>query len=168
MSDLMAVRFSENDKRCIEEYAKDNHMSSSDVIRAAVRSFLSPDYGKGYLSLKGISEGMLDDVTLAFSQFLDDFIRAEDKAALIEDEPSWTFEEAGRWYFDFAATAHKLADDNGLPVPSWCLEDRYFSKEPYWAFGTEDDGFKAYLLENTPKEFVWHGLFLGPNILERC
>ena len=167
MNDLVAVRFSEGDRRRIGMYANENNLSVSEVIREAVRAYISPDYGKGYLSLSEIANAETEDLTLAFSQFLDDFAHAEDKPVLIRDEPIWTKEDAGRWYFDFAAAAHKLADDNGLPVPAWCLKDEYFSKEPYWAFDTENEAYKAYLVENTPKEFAWHGLYLGPTVLDR-
>ena len=167
MSELIAIRLTEQERSRIKKYADDNHVSNSDVVREAVRRFLLPDYGKGYRSLRELSEEQPKDMVLAFSQFLDDFNHAEDKASLIEEEPVWRAEDAGRWYFDFAAAAHKLANDNGLPVPAWCLKDEYFSDEPYWAFDTQDEEFRAYLKKNTPREFAWHGLYLGPGILER-
>lgn len=161
------IRFTDDEHDEIASYAKAHGTSFSDVVRRAVRTYLDPDREKGYRSLARIaSDG--GDIGLSFGQFLDDFAHARDKGALIAEEPAWSPEEAGRWYYDFAATAHKLANDNGLPVPPWCIEERYCPSEPQWAFGTEDPEFRAYLRESTPREFRWHNLFLGPNVLQRA
>lgn len=161
------IRFTDAEHEAVVAYADAHGTTVSDVVRRAVRAYIDPDRGKGYLTLSAVaSEG--GDVELAFGQFLDDFAHARDKAALIADEPAWSAEEAGRWYYDLAAAAHKLANDNGLAVPPWCIEDKYFSVEPQWAFGTEDPDFRAYLRDATPREFRWHNLFLGPNILQRA
>ena len=161
------IRFTDDEHAAVSAYAAEHGTSFSDVVRTAVREYLDPDGGKGYLSLSDVA-ARGGDVALSFGQFLDDFARAGDKAALIADEPGWGPSEAGRWYYDLAATAHKLANDNGLPVPPWCLEDRYYPDEPQWAFGTEDPDFRTYLQEATPREFRWHNLFLGPNVLQRA
>lgn len=161
------IRFTDDEYSAIVSYAEDHGESLSSVVRQAVREFLDPDHGKGYLTLAGVARTG-EDVALSFGQFLDDFSHARDKAALIADEPAWTPEEAGRWYYDLAAAAHKLANDNGLPVPSWCIADRYFAAEPQWAFETEDPEFREYLRNNTPREFRWHNLFLGPGVLQRA
>lgn len=168
MKSPTGIRFSDKDYAMIARYASDNKISISEVVRQAIYSYIYPDYGKGYLSLFDLS--LLDhecDMNLYFSQFLDDFSHAIEKSALIEEEPSWNFKKAGRWYYAFAAAAHKLADDNNLPVPSWCLKDEYFPDKEYYAFDSHDDDFKAYLRTSTPKEYRWRNLFLGPNILER-
>lgn len=162
------IRFTEEEHADISRYAKAAGLSFSDVVRRAARAYVAPDKAKGYRSLRQLSNSKDEDMQLAFGQFLDDFAHAKDKAALIEDEPEWTSDEAGRWYYDFAATAHKLADDNGLPVPSWCLQDKYFASTPQYAFDTTDSEFREYLEQSTPREFAWHGLFLGPNVLARA
>lgn len=161
------IRFTDNEYASIASYAADHGTSFSDVVRRATREFVDPDQGKGYLSLAQVSQ-VDDDIVLAFGQFLDDFAQAKNKFALISDEPSWSQEDAGRWYYDLAATAHKLANDNDLPVPKWCMEERYCPAEPLWAFDTKDPDFQAYLRSSTPREFRWHNLFLGPNILQRA
>lgn len=161
------IRFTDDEHAAVAAYAADHGTSFSDVVRQAVREHLDPDRGKGYRSLAQIASGG-GDVELSFGQFLDDFAHAREKAPLIADEPAWSPDEAGRWYYDFAAAAHKLANDNGLPVPPWCIEDRYFPEEPRWAFDTEDPEFRDYLRESTPREFRWHNLFLGPNVLQRA
>ena len=161
------IRFTDDEHAAVTAYAADHGTSFSDVVRQAVREYLDPDRGKGYRSLAQIADDG-GDVGLSFGQFLDDFAHAREKAPLIADEPTWSPDEAGRWYYDFAAAAHKLANDNGLPVPPWCIEDRYCPEEPRWAFDTEDPEFRAYLRESTPREYRWHNLFLGPNVLKRA
>lgn len=162
------IRFTDDEYKAIASYAVKHNTSFSDVVRRATHEFLDPDRNKGYLTLAQVTSSTNGDIALAFGQFLDDFAHAKDKAALIADEPMWSKEEAGRWYYDLAATAHKLANDNKLPVPSWCIEERYCPAEPLWAFDTKNPEFQAYLRETTPREFRWHNLFLGPNILQRA
>ncbi len=57
--------------------------------------YLEPDKAKGYLSLAALAAKAPVDMELSFGQFLDDFAHAKDKAALIEEEPSWA-KPAGR------------------------------------------------------------------------
>ena len=69
---------------------------------------------------------------------------------------------------DFAAAAHKLSHDNDIAVPRWVLKDEYVAETPYYAFGTTNPEFQAYLRETTPREYQWHNLFLGENVLSRA
>ena len=142
-----------------------NHITRS--VSGCYQRTCLPRPREGVLSLHDIASEPHEDITLHFSQFLDDFRHTSDKQALIEDEPQWDLETAGRWYYDFAATAHKLANDNGLPVPQWCLKEKYFASKPYYAFDTKDPGFQGFLEQNTPEKFCQHGLYLGPNVLSR-
>ena len=160
------IRFTDDEYAAISSYAATHNTSLSNVVRSAVREYLERDRAGAYMTLSQVAASN-DDIALAFGQFLDDFARARDKAALVYEEPDWSLEEAGRWYYDLAATAHKLADDNGFPVPHWCIEERYFAPEPQWAFDTQNPEFREYLRENTPREFCWHNLYLGPNVLQR-
>ena len=161
------IRFTDEEHAAIAKYAATHETSFSDVVRRAAREFVDPDRDKDYLTLAQVASAD-GDIALTFGQFLDDFAHARDKAALIADEPQWPCEDAGRWRYDLAATAHKLANDNGLPVPAWCIEERYCPEKPFWAFDTEDPKFRSYLQKNTPREFRWHNLFLGPNVLQRA
>lgn len=123
---------------------------------------------RDYKSLAEIAESVdRHNLELVFGQFLDDFARADDKLSLIEEEPRWR-QDPGRWRYDFAATAHKLAHDHGLEVPRWALSDAYISDTPYFAFDTENPKFQAYLRKTTLREFQWHNLYLGENILRRA
>lgn len=164
----IGIRFEQNEYEVISAYAQIRSETFSDVVRKGAMTYVDPDYGKGYLSLAQLAEkGDIDGLGLAFGQFLDDFKHAQNKKALIEDEPEWQ-SDPGRWRYDFAAAAHKLAHDNNLPVPSWVLADSYVAETPYFAFDTDNPEFQKYLRETTPREYQWHNLFLGENILSRA
>ncbi len=163
----IGIRFEQQEYDKIAEFAWKSGRSFSDVIRAGAMAYVDPDAGRSYRSLAQLAESDDEDMSLSFGQFLDDFSHAHDKAALIAEEPKWSH-DPGRWLYDFAATAHKLAHDNGLPVPKWVLADQYVAPVPLYAFGTEDPAFQDYLRKSTPCEFRWHNLFLGENILSRA
>ncbi|HIY84029.1 MAG TPA: hypothetical protein H9823_09325 [Candidatus Rubneribacter avistercoris] len=163
----IGIRFEQEEFDKITACAKKSGRTFSDIVREGVMHYLEPDKAKGYLSLAALAAKAPVDMELSFGQFLDDFAHAKDKAALIEEEPSWA-KPAGRWPYDFAATAHKLAHDNNLPVPQWVLKDDYVAPEAYYAFNTRNPEFQEYLRKTTPREFQWHNLFLGENILSRA
>lgn len=164
----IGIRFEQEEYDRISAYAATCGASFSDVVRQAAMLLVDSNRARGYKSLAQIAQaGEGADVALLFGQFLDDFAHAEDKLSLIADEPVWDY-DSGRWVYDFAAAAHKLAHDNGLPVPRWALADRYVADEPLYAFDTENPEFQSYLRATTPREYQWHNLFLGNNILSRA
>ncbi len=163
----IGIRFEQDEYDKISEFAQENDQSFSDVVREGVMSYVDPDAEHSYQSLAQLASTTDEDMTLLFGQFLDDFAHANDKAALIDEEPVWNY-DPGRWFYDFAATAHKLAHDYELPVPKWALEDRYVAPEPMYAFNTDDPDFREYLRNSTPREFRWHNLFLGDSVLSRA
>ncbi|MCL1848001.1 MAG: hypothetical protein FWF91_08605 [Coriobacteriia bacterium] len=165
--DVTALRFSEQEKQIITAYAQREGISFSQAVRkGAMTLALGPRPDAMRLADVAMAQPE-DDVNMLFSQFLDDFKQAHNKEALIADEPVWMFSDPGRWYFDLAATAHKLAHDNDLPVPRWALDGGYIAPEPFFAFNTENEEFRDYLRTSTPREFISHNLFLGENILSR-
>lgn len=109
-----------------------------------------------------------EDLVLWRCQFLDDFKRAEDKYALIADEPVWTRSYPEWLYYDLAAAAHKLANDNNLPIPKWVLDKKYISPRPIYAFNTENKEFQKFLRKTSLKEYVDRNLFFGDNTLDRA
>lgn len=164
----IGIRFEEGEYESISNFARQQGRSFSDVVREGAMRYVDPDKVKGYQSLADLAASPeAVDMSLHFGQFLDDFSHAENKVALIADEPVWT-RDPGRWRFDFAAAAHKLSHDNDLPVPRWALKDEYVAKTPFYAFDTTNPDFQAYLRETTPREYQWHNLFLGENILTRA
>lgn len=164
----IGIRFEQDEYDLIADYARKKGDTFSEVVRKGAIAFVSPDRTKGYRSLDDLASSVgIDEMELAFGQFLDDFSHAQDKMSLIAIEPRWA-SDPGRWRYDFAATAHKLSHDNNIPVPQWALADEYIAETPFYAFDTEDPEFQSYLRETTPREFRWHNLFLGENILKRA
>lgn len=164
----IGIRFEEDEYNRINAFAKASNLSFSQVVRTGTLNYVDPDHVRNYKTLADIADGYdAETIELLFGQFLDDFKRAQNKLALIVDEPSWE-NDPGRWVYDFAATAHKLALDNNLPVPQWVLDEKYVAEVPQYAFGTENPEFQTYLRQTTPRAFQWHNLYLGENILSRA
>lgn len=164
----IGIRFEPDEYEQISDYARRSGETFSQVVREGALAYVDPDRGKGYRSLAELAAAVEpSEMNLAFSQFLDDFAHAEHKEALVVEEPLWA-SEPGRWRYDFAATAHKLSHDHGLPVPHWALRDEYVATAPVYAFGTTNPQFQEYLRQTTPREFQWHNLFLGENVLTRA
>ena len=107
-----------------------------------------------------------DDAIFAFCAFLDDFRRSEDKQSLIMDAPEKSA-ATRRELSILAATAHKLANDNGLQVPNWVNDSFYEMPHPVYAFDTENEEYQRYLKETAPPEFAKRNIFYGDNVLER-
>lgn len=164
----IGIRFEQDEYNRIQAFAQRSGLSFSQTVRIGALSYADPDYARNYQSLANIaSKFSPGQIELLFGQFLDDFKHAHNKYALIEDEPVWPT-DPGRWLYDFAATAHKLALDNSLPVPQWALSEKYVADEPQYAFGTDNPQFQEYLRQSTPRAFQWHNLYLGENILSRA
>jgi len=120
------------------------------------------------LTIKSVSEKYTpkDEYTL-FGQFLDDFRNEkDDKYALIQDEPN---NKTGMELFIciLAATAHKLANDNDLPVPEWVLKQQYVYTGVHYAFNTQIEEYREHLKKTSPAEFKQRNIFLGDNVLSR-
>jgi hypothetical protein len=120
------------------------------------------------LSLKELAKKYsAEDEHYLFGQFLDDFRNEKtDKYSLIKDEPP---AKNGMELFAciLAATAHKLANDNGLPVPDWVWKNRYISSKAEYAFDTGIEDYKRHLELTSPAEFTTRNLFFGDNIISR-
>jgi len=121
------------------------------------------------LTIAGIAEAVNagDDFDLCANTFAHDFRAAdmEGKRALIADPPEF---EGGEDHFGplLAACAHMLANDNGLPVPGWVFEERFFMPplKPYYSFGAKGE-LKSHLMILAPAEFRFRNLFVPPNIM---
>ena len=106
--------------------------------------------------------------SLAFGQFLDDFRSApdEEKSKLIADEPER--ENVDHLILCHAAAAvHKLANDNGLDVPTWVYNPAYIMPKPYYAHNTQNIEFQKYLHETSPPEYTARNVLFGDNVLLR-
>ena len=117
-----------------------------------------------YMNLADVIK--FDDTIFAFCAFLDDFRRADDKQSLLVDAPKKNA-TIRRELSILAATAHKLANDNGLEVPSWVYDSFYIMPHPVYAFDTENQEYQKHLRETAPPEFAGRNVFYGDNVLER-
>ncbi len=163
-----AVRFTESEENSIKEYAQANQLSFSEVIRLATMSLIN-ESSKQRLSLYDVANNASDnDFDLLFGQFLDDFSHAQNKGELIAIEPHWPENTSKHLSCLLAATAHKLAHDNSLPVPQWALKKTYISETPIYGMQTKNPDFQQFLRDTTPIEFSCHNLFLGENVLSRA
>lgn len=108
-----------------------------------------------------------EDIILWFGQFLDDFRHERDKESLIAEEPVWKRSRPGWMYYNFAAAAHKLANDNGIPVPEWAMAEKYISPEPIYGRGVKSKEYQEYLRKTSPYEYASRNIFLGNNVLSR-
>jgi len=109
-----------------------------------------------------------NDFIFAFCTFLDEFYASDsdEKKLLLAEEP-----EKGtltqRQYCTLAAAAHKLANDYGVTVPMWVMQEKYIMPHPVYAFDTSNPEHQELLRTVTPHEYKVRNLFSGSNILKR-
>jgi len=108
-----------------------------------------------------------DNFTFALCTFLDEFMRSQQKAKMIESPPSVDCDSLLNLCV-LAGAAHKLAVEHGLDVPNWVHDSEYKMPSPYFAFDTQNEEYQAFLLEDTPYEFASKNLFIGANAIERA
>jgi hypothetical protein len=108
------------------------------------------------------------DFYLLLGDFLDEFYRAEPdvQAAVLRDEPEEMAEDMLLPFL--AATAHKLANDHGLSVPSWVFERRCYlpGAKPYFACGAKGN-LRLLFMYKSPAEFKHRNLFVDEHVLTR-
>jgi hypothetical protein len=102
--------------------------------------------------------------------FADDFrlrcATAEDKMALVREEPVWV-EAASEADCNayWAAMVETLCREAGLKPPDWTESPRCYLHLPWFAGGLED--LKAILLVESPVAFRRRNLFVSANVLVR-
>jgi hypothetical protein len=111
-----------------------------------------------------------EDFHLLLGDFLDEFYRSEQDAQqlMINDEPSLIADGIAREWLGFAAsTAHKLANDHGLAVPTWVFDRRcYLYDQPYFGGGATGT-LRLLFMYTSPTEFKHRNLFVDENVLTR-
>ena len=106
-----------------------------------------------------------NNIKLSIGQFLDDYRYADDKYALIEDEPA---NSANIVILSLMASiAHKLANDSGFEPPKWVFRPLYFMPAPIFAHGTLNTDYQKYLIETSPPEFAQRNIYYGANVIAR-
>ena len=111
-----------------------------------------------------------EDFYLLLGDFLDEFYRSDKdtKQKMIAEEPRSRSLETLREHLSFAAaTAHKLANDYSIPVPSWVFKKQYYHVgKPF--FGCRAKGnLRLLFMYSSPSEFKHRNLFVDENVLKR-
>ena len=88
------------------------------------------------------------------------YASADERKRALEKEPKANVLEARNYVF-LAALAHKLANDNGFPVPAWAMKDKYVMPNPYYPWGENDPDIVEAWVKTTPFEFSSRNLFYG-------
>jgi len=108
-----------------------------------------------------------EEASILYGNFLDGFYAAttEEKTQILFAEPE-DFENVRNIdYVNIAATAHKLANDSGISVPSWVFKEKYYAKEPY--FPVQHPDLKLIYMFESPTEFKHRNMFISANALSR-
>lgn len=110
------------------------------------------------------------DPRVALGDFLDDWRRtpSAERAGLITDPigPAGDDLHVRRWAAFFAATAEKLATDEGLPRPRWAASSQYRLPGPW--FLEPALSLRAWLLASTPAAFKARNIFCGDDLFRRA
>jgi len=109
------------------------------------------------------------DFYLLMGDFLDEFYRSVPavRQGMIDVAPASSSGVSPEKLAYAAATAHKLANDYQLTVPSWVFESKYYLREkPYFA-GNVEGKLRLLLLYFSPPEFKHRNLFVDANALVR-
>ena len=116
--------------------------------------------------IRAISQGN-EDSSILFGNFLDDFYRAnmDEKKRLLSDEPEPLNNVRAVDYVHIAATVHKLANDSGIPVPTWVFKEQYYAKEPF--FPVRHPDLRLIYMFESPTEFKHRNMFVSANALSR-
>jgi hypothetical protein len=112
------------------------------------------------------------DFYLLHRDFLEHFYRIAETLRIesIRESPMDMPEKA--FVPNLAATAHKLANDNGFDVPSWVFEKRCYlpdmpDDEPYFFHSIVHGELALYYLRLSPAEFKHRNLFVCEHVLTR-
>lgn len=106
------------------------------------------------------------DFIYALSTFLDEFKRSKNKEFLIIKEPIF-IKKYEKEISILAAMAHKLANENDIPVPEWVFNKKYILKKPYYQFETKNTEYQDYLIKKAPIEFSQRNIYVDDNALVR-
>jgi len=110
------------------------------------------------------------DFYLLLSDLLDEFYQSpsETMQEMITEPPSGLGLRCERELLAFAAaTAHKLANDHKLVVPSWVFDKKYYmSDKPFFGCNAKGD-LRLLFMYKSPTEFKHRNLFVDEHVLSR-
>lgn len=111
-----------------------------------------------------------DEFRLAVGTWLDNFRSSNYKSNMIAEPPIPAGDETDDVRLNLcvlAATAHKLANDNGLEIPAWVHEPIYSMPFPVFSHNTKNPEYQEYLKKDAPYEFASRNIFCSSSILSR-
>jgi len=106
---------------------------------------------------------------IALGDFLDEFYKQprDIQCEMISESPGDEANISPAYMALFAATAHKLANDFGLPSPDWAMDNRYkMTETPYFDCNARGN-LRLLFMYKSPSEFKFRNLFVDENFLAR-
>jgi hypothetical protein len=86
---------------------------------------------------------------------------------MLSEEPAWLPNVKKEQLCLFAAAAHKLSNDYGLPVPLWVMGKSYkMLEKPYFDCNAKGN-LRLLFMYKSPIEFKHRNLFVDENFLTR-
>jgi len=110
-----------------------------------------------------------EDFYIVLGDFLDEFYRSDAAARLsmIAETPKTRANVLREHAALFAAAAHKLANDYGLEVPVWVMDQKFrLTDEPYFDCNATGN-LRLLFMYKSPTEFKYRNLFVDENFLMR-
>lgn len=106
---------------------------------------------------------------VALGDFLDDWRRSqrEDRLDLVARPLAQTSTpEEQHWAALFAAVIEQLCSSEGLPLPDWIAEPRYYLQDPWYPTARKEK-LRRFMEETTPEIFKKRKVFAGDRVLMR-
>ena len=121
-------------------------------------------------SIKTISEKIAKGLSsrILIPNFIDDFMRLQDrkeKLSLVSERPVALESRYMEAYL--AAVTEYLCHKDGLPVPEWTQDKRYFLKNAHYALGKKGSPISFVLLAESPVPFRRRNIFVSANVMTR-
>jgi len=113
-----------------------------------------------------MSNSMPDDrreIWFALGNFLDSFKLDPNPARLAEPtEPIDVQTDAF-----LAGAAEHLSRQNGIALPAWAGDEKYYLKDPFFPSGLTGP-YRIFLLADSPLAFKSRNIYVEANVLSRC
>jgi hypothetical protein len=108
----------------------------------------------------------MENLRFLLANFIDEFNNSTklNKLKMISNRP-FPQVKSNRDKAYIAALVEELCFRNGLKIPDWVEDKRYFLKEPFFVGGLES--LKSFLLVESPVSFRRRNIFVSENVLTR-
>lgn len=113
-----------------------------------------------------ISKGQPSKIVIP--DFIDDFTRLRDREMKLEIVSERPMVLESRYHEAYlAAVTEYLCHRDGLPVPEWTQDEKYFLEEAHYAFGKKGSAISLTLLAESPVPFRKRNIFVSANVMSR-